>query len=241
MKRILPYILSCILLVYLIIVLTFVATKLGEVTCRGVRVAVKNTDVNVFVDEEDIMKAIKKGYGGITDKSIMAVNKDSLERVLVKNPMIKAAQVYYSLDGYIHVNIKQREPVLRVMTGEGYYVDSDGKVMPLSSKFTSRVVVATGDISTKYACEKLGPFVMSLRDDAFWDAYIEQLVVRSNEDVVMIPKVGDFRIVLGKVENSQERLDKLMLFLKEGIAKKGWNQYKEVNLKFDNQVVCVRK
>ena len=45
MKRILPYILSCILLVYLIIVLTFVATKSGEVTCRGVRVAVKNTDV----------------------------------------------------------------------------------------------------------------------------------------------------------------------------------------------------
>ena len=29
MKRILPYILSCILLVYLIIVLTFVATKIG--------------------------------------------------------------------------------------------------------------------------------------------------------------------------------------------------------------------
>ncbi len=241
MKRILPYILSCILLVYLIIVFTFVATKSGEVTCRGVRVAVKNTDVNVFVDEEDVMKAIKKGYGDIMDKSILAVNKDSLERVLVKNPMIKSAQVYYSLDGYIHVNIQQREPVLRVLTGEGYYVDRDGRVMPLSSKFTSRVVVATGDISTKYACEKLGPFVMSLRDDAFWDAYIEQLVVRSNEDVVMIPKVGDFRIVLGKVENSQERLDKLMLFLKEGIAKKGWNQYKEVNLKFDNQVVCVRK
>ena len=61
MKRILPYILSCILLVYLIIVLTFVATKSGEVTCRGVRVAVNHTDVNVFVDEEDVMKAIKKG------------------------------------------------------------------------------------------------------------------------------------------------------------------------------------
>ena len=74
--------------------------------------AVKNTDVNVFVDEEDVMKAIKKGYGDIMDKSILAVNKDSWERVLVKNPMIKSAQVYYSLDGYIHVNIQQREPVM---------------------------------------------------------------------------------------------------------------------------------
>ena len=233
MKRILPYILSCILLVYLIIVFTFVATKSGEVTCRGVRVAVKNTDVNVFVDEEDVMKAIKKGYGDIMDKSILAVNKDSLERVLVKNPMIKSAQVYYSLDGYIHVNIQQREPVLRVLTGEGYYVDRDGRVMPLSSKFTSRVVVATGDINKKFACEKLGPFAMKLKNEPFWDAYIEQLVVRS--------KVGDFRIVLGKVDDCDARLEKLILFLKDGITKKGWNRYKEINLKFDNQVVCVRK
>lgn len=36
-------------------------------------------------------------------------------------------------------------------------------------------------------------------------------------------------------------MDKLMLFLKQGIAKKGWNRYKEVNLKFKDQVVCVRK
>ena len=62
MKRILPYILSCILLVYLIIVLTFVATKSGEVTCRGVRVAVKNTDVNVFVDEGD-KEGVRRHYG----------------------------------------------------------------------------------------------------------------------------------------------------------------------------------
>ena len=90
--------------------------------------AVKNTDVNVFVDEEDVMKAIKKGgTETLWTKSILAVNKDSLERVLVKNPMIKSAQVYYSLDGYIHVNIQQREPVLRVLTGEGYYVDRDGR------------------------------------------------------------------------------------------------------------------
>ncbi len=241
MKRILPYILSCILLVYLIIVFTFVTTKLGEVKCIGVQVAVKEADVNMFVDEEDIMKAIKRGYGDIINKSIVTVNKDSLEKVLVKNPMLKSAQVYYSLDGYIHVNILQREPVLRVMTGEGYYVDCDGKVMPLSSRFTSRVLVATGDINKKFACEKLYPFTMKLKSDPFWNAYIEQLIVKSNGDVVMIPKVGDFKIMLGPVEHSDMRLEKLVLFLKDGIAKKGWIRYKEINLKFENQIVCVRK
>ena len=127
------------------------------------------------------------------------------------------------------------------MTGEGFYVDEDGKYMPLSRKYTSRVVVATGEISKKFACEKLYPFVMMLREDDFWDALIEQIVVDRGEEIILIPKVGNFRIILGEVGNAEEKMEKLRLFLKDGIVRKGWNVYKEINLKFDNQVVCVRK
>ena len=65
--------------------------------------------------------------------------------------------------------------------------------------------------------------------------------MRQNKDIVLIPKVGNFQIVLGQVEGAGERMDKLMLFLKRGIAKRGWNRYKEVNLKFKDQIVCVRR
>ena len=241
MQKIGVYILFLGLFVYLIIVLTFATSKMDDVKCKGIHVSVKDAVLNTFIDDMDVVNMVRRGYGNVLDMPVTRIDKDSVERLLVKNSIIKSAQVYYSLDGYIHVNIQQREPVLRVLTGEGYYVDRDGRVMPLSSKFTSRVVVATGDINKKFACEKLGPFAMKLKNEPFCDAYIEQLVVRSNEDVVMIPKVGDFRIVLGKVDDCEARLEKLMLFLKDGIAKKGWNRYKEINLKFDNQVVCVRK
>lgn len=241
MKRLIPYIIFVILLVYLIIVFTFATTKLKEVRYRGVRVSVENQVDHAFVDEEDVIKLVKRGYGDIVDKRITTVNKDSLERVLAKNPMLKSAQVYYSIDGYLHINIEQREPILRVMADEGYYVDTDGKIMPLSSKFASRVIVATGNITKQFACEKLYPFVKMLKDDRFWNAYFEQIVVHSNEDVVLIPKVGDFKIILGKVDNCEDRMDKLLLFLKNGITRRGWNRYKEVNLKFKSQIVCVRK
>ena len=137
--------------------------------------------------------------------------------------------------------IDQREPVLRVISKESYYVDKEGEVMPLSTKFTSRVVVATGNVTKEFASKKLYPFVMMIRENEFWNAYIEQIVVRQNEDIVLIPKVGNFQIVLGQVDGADARMEKLMLFLKRGIAKKGWNRYKEVNLKFKNQIVCVRK
>lgn len=241
MRKAGPYILFIGLFVYLIIVFTFASSEMKEVRCEGIEVSIRDTVVNMFVDEGDVMRMIRKGYGDILKKRIREIDKDSIEQLLVRNSIIKSAQVYYSLDGYLHVDIRQRKPVLRVWTGEGYYVDEDGKIMPLSKKYTSRVVVATGSISRKFACEKLYPFVRTLKEDEFWDAYIEQLTVRENGDVVLIPKVGNFRIILGDLENSSEKMEKLRLFLKEGIGRRGWNLYKEINLKFDKQIVCVKK
>ncbi len=241
MKKALPYILFFSLFAYLIIVLTFAKTKLGDVKCRGLQVVVGDTDENAFIDESEVLAVIKRGYGDIKGKNIVEIDKDSIERVLIRNSVIKSAQIYYSLDGSFHVEITQRKPVLRVLAGDGYYVDEDGKVMPLSGKYTSRVVVATGNISKKFACNGLYPFVMALKEDDFWEALIEQIVVVKDNEVVLIPKVGNFKIVFGKVDDYVAKLDKLRFFLKEGIALKGWNVYKEINLKFDNQVVCVRR
>lgn len=241
MRKIGVYILFLGLFVYLIIVLTFAKSKMDEVKCKGIHVSVKDTVLNTFIDDMDVVNMVRRGYGNVLDMPVARIDKDSVERLLVKNSIIKSAQVYYSLDGYFHVDITQRKPVLRVLTGEGFYVDEDGKYMPLSRKYTSRVVVATGEISKKIACEKLYPFVMMLREDDFWDALIEQIVVDRNEEIILIPKVGNFRIILGEVGNAEEKMEKLRLFLKDGIVRKGWNVYKEINLKFDNQVVCVRK
>ena len=241
MKRILPYILSCILLVYLIIVFTFASAKLREVKCEGLQVVVDGTEENAFIDETEVLGIIKRGYGDIEGCNIVSVDKDSLEHILVRNSVIKSAQVYYTLDGYLHVEITQRKPVLRIMSGEGYYVDEDGKIMPLSRKYTSRVVVATGNISRKFACNGLYPFIMTLRNDEFWDALVEQIVVEKGNEVVLIPKVGNFRIVLGTLDDMNEKLENLRLFLREGIVLKGWNVYKEINLKFKNQIVCVKR
>ncbi|MEI3155269.1 MAG: cell division protein FtsQ, partial [Odoribacter sp.] len=65
-------------------------------------------------------------------------------------------------------------------------------------------------------------------------------VVMKDNEVVLIPKVGNFRIVVGALEGVEKKMENLRLFLQEGIGLKGWND-KEINLKFENQVVCVRR
>ncbi|MDE5612697.1 MAG: FtsQ-type POTRA domain-containing protein, partial [Odoribacter sp.] len=114
MKKASPYILSVSLFAYLIIVLTFASTKLGEVKCGDVQVVVDDTGENAFIDEEDVLQLIKRHYGELKDVNVVSIDKDSMEGVLVRNSVIKSAQVYYSLDGRFHVEITQRKPVLRV-------------------------------------------------------------------------------------------------------------------------------
>ena len=240
MKKAIPYILSLSLLSYLVIVLFFAEKKMGEVYCKDITVNIEKEE-NSFIDEEEVIQLFKRSVGNLKDIPVAKIDKDSVERMLIKNSMIKSAQVYYRLDGNVYVEVKQRNPVLRVFAQKQYYVDEEGKIMPLSKKYSARVVVATGSISPTFACERLYPFVMKMREDDFWSAMIEQIVVSSDQEVTLIPKVGNFRIRLGELENVDQKMENLYLFLREGISLKGWNKYKEINLKYDNQIVCVKK
>ncbi len=241
MRKVWPYILFSGLLLYGIIVLTFAGTKLKAVACRGLQVAVRDAAVNAFIDENDVERLIRQGDGEIDGLSVSRLDTDSIEHLLVRDPMIRSAQVYYSLDGNIHVEITQRRPVFRVLAGKGFYVDEEGRIMPLSPKYTSRVPVVTGKVTPKFAMEKLYPYILSLRADPFWDALVEQIVVDDREELVLIPKVGDFRIILGTLEKQEEKMEKLRLFLQEGTGKRGWNIYKEINLKFNKQAIGVKR
>lgn len=58
---------------------------------------------------------------------------------------------------------------------------------------------------------------MALRNDEFWDAYVEQIVVDGKKEVILIPKVGNFRIVLGGMKGYEQKMEKLRLFLKKGL------------------------
>ena len=122
-----------------------------------------------------------------------------------------------------------------------FYVDKDRKIMPISSSFAVYVPIATGVIDEEFAKNELYDFAMFLRNNPDWDAWIEQIVVKTNNEVELIPRAGDFRIIMGNLEDYPSKLNKFVRFVDGGLNVVGWNRYSEINLKYDNQVVCTRK
>jgi len=180
------------------------------------------------------------------------INLDDIERNIKANPYIASAKVFGDMNGVIHIEIEQREPVLRIINagGQDFYVDREGLKMPVSSNFTANVIVANGNI-TEFFNGKLDTLrnplandlyetALFIRADTLWDAQIEQLYVAENKDIELIPRVGNQRIILGDADSLDVKMRNLREFYKQAMPTVGWDAYKTINIKYTNQVVCER-
>ena len=109
--------------------------------------------------------------------------------------------------------------------------------MPVGFTTASYVPVLTGRVTKKRATNDLYDFVEFLENDDFWHAQIVQINVTPNQQIELIPRVGDQVILLGKLDGYKKKLDKLETFYTSVMNKRGWLGYKEIDLRYHGQVI----
>jgi len=261
LKKVLFISLWFLLVSGLIISLGFVNVEHEKVTCKKVNININYDDENFFIDREEVLELIKEKGDSLFNQPIGSIDIPSIEMILNNHPVISNAEVFQYLDGEISIDIKQRKPILRIInnTNESYYLDADGKLMPLSSKFSSRVLIANGNIAETYAGKYLQDFSTKaindsllknnmlydlyrlakyVNEDEFWKAQIVQIYI--GEELELVPRFGNHKIIFGDCDDLEDKFKKLFIFYKEGLNKVGWNSYSTINLKYKNQVVCTK-
>ena len=177
---------------------------------------------------------------------------EKLEYILAKSPYVESIKVYTNLSGQIILDVVEREPIVRVInTGYvDYYIDKSGLRMPVSDKFAARLLVVNGNIRDRYAYKdsihdpvlldayKLASFIYA---DEYWKAQIEGIYINEDLEFELIPRIGDLYVLFGNTDNMIEKFEHLLLFYKECMQQFGWKDYKEINLKFEGQIVCTKK
>jgi cell division protein FtsQ len=264
-KKIFTIVLWIIGLSGLMASLAFATGKEKEVVAENVLVSVNNTDVNTFIDEEDVKDFFQERHDAILHASIKNIDVNGLEKALNSHPAVENADIAVDVNGDVTIEVTQRTPLVRVMNGDGesYYIDTQSKLMPLSDKFTARVMIATGNIhepfATRYqfsvkdiAKNSLFSQVSVLDDiyaisefiakDSVLASLIHQINVTNDKELELYPSIGNHKIIFGEAKDFQEKFDKLKLFYTEGLNKTdGWNKYSSINIKYKNQVVCTKK
>jgi cell division protein FtsQ len=245
--------------------LSFAAARGKQVTVHRVDAVVKGDEESFFITDREVAALFTGGHNSVIGQPVSHVDLRAIEDRLNNHPAISKAEVSHGLDGVLKLSVTQRKPVLRVINhdGESYYIDADGRLMPLSDNFTARVIVASGEIFEPYS--RRYPFTMSqigrskvfselsVLDDLFavtnavnadttLSALIHQIYVNRDGEMELFPAVGEHRIVFGDGSDIDGKFRKLKLFYREGLSRSdSWQKYSQINLKFRNLVVCTKK
>jgi cell division protein FtsQ len=231
-----------------VVLLVAAMQKKSEKFCSDVQIEITGATEHVFVDEKDV-KELLKGKGSFTGVSMTRIDLRNIEEELEKDPWIKNAELFFDNKQVLQVKITEREPVARIFTvmGNSFYLDTSGKVLPLSEKLTAKVPVFTG---FPFGQKLSNPDSALLKDvitlsnyiyaDSFWNAQIAQIDINANE-FEMVPVIGNHIIKFGDVNDIDRKFKKLFSFYKDVSTKVGFDKYETINLKYDGQVVATKR
>jgi cell division protein FtsQ len=237
-------------LVVLFGLIAFAERMKGEVAVRDIAIKIENLHENHFLDEADIADLMDLDSENIKGASIDKLDFKAIERKIKSDPYVKDAELYSDLKGNLTVKATLRRPVARIMRNDGPdgYIAEDGTVMPVSDKYTSRVILLSGplvkqllrqsNMNDSNEGKQLMEMLNMISNDDFLKAQITELDIDSKARVTLLPQVGDERIEFGSPENLETKFSKLSVFYKEIIPRVGWNKYRRINLEFEGQIIA---
>ena len=232
-------------MLYVFVALVFFPDHQDSLQALSVHVNITDSLQRQFISTSDITDRLRRESLYPIGKSLNDVSTQAIEDAVMQFPVLRRVQCYKTCGGDICIDVWQQVPVLRVISddsgvsysGANYYVCQDRNILYATSHTACFVPVVTGSVSQEMATTELFDFVSWLRENSFWDAQIEQIVVTPQQDIQLIPRVGSHTIILGKIDSYQQKLQKLQTFYSEAFNQIGWIAYREIDLRFNGQVI----
>ncbi len=218
-------------------------------TYQGADIDIKGVSGVYFVDENEIKELMQAEFPELKVGLMLEnVRLEEIETRLAGHPFVKTVEAYMGQKGILSITIQQHQPIARIarpMAADGY-VTSEGKVIPTSNSYTSRVLILEGrhaeDLMKKGEISEEMPELLDLirfiNGDEFWSAQITELVVNSRSDIKLYQQVGSQIIEFGDAHDMESKFERIEIFYKEILPRKGWNAYSKVSVKFRDQIVC---
>ena len=229
---------------------------------------INKPEINILVKGENAFLTKKELYQRLLRKKLIYDNQlvedlqiTSIEKYIKNMTEVLDARVYRGLGKSWNIDVEIRRPIARIFNkyGESFYLDELGHTISPSYLYTARVVVVTGNIRDKkssmtvkkliskpnyasnYELDEIFRLTHYINNDKFFNYQIGQINLEKSGKYVLIPRVGNHKIIFGSAYSDEEvklKFRKLANFYKEGIPYEGWGLYDCIDLSFENQVVC---
>lgn len=223
---------------YLIFALTTLNHPAKHSQCIGVDITVTDT---TFLNEDGVRQILINKKLSPEGLSFDDIHLAKLESCLVASSLVRNALCYQTPEGKVAIRVTPRKPILHVLNSDGddFYIDDMGGSMPRQERATD-LVVMTGNVPKATAPELYARLGMIINADTFWRSNIEEIHVDNSGEIQLTPRLGSHIIILGDTSAVKDKLHRMRLFYDKAIGHAGWNRYKTISLKYDNQIVCTK-
>jgi cell division protein FtsQ len=246
-------------LVYLVVLPLYLSSYSSATLCGAIDIIIKDSSRYHFVTKNQILNIVNGAPGKVLGHHVRDISPSEIEGRIRVLREIKDAEAYMTIDGTLHVYVDQRDPVMRVIPSNGgdYFIDSEGIVIRKRNLYTPRLHIVGGNVNItspmlsgisildtsikNTILRDIYNLVDYINDDNFWSAQIDQIYVDNNDEIDLIPRVGNQVIHLGTADNFEGKLRNLEAFYDKVLPEVGWNKYSVINLEYKDQIVCKRR
>lgn len=221
---------------------------IGLFSFSGTRNKVRNLEkMKVeFVDEtppfitlQAVNKMLIVNHDSVNNVPKEKVVLKEMESRLLANAMIRDAQVFVTVDGILGAKIEQRVPLARVAAQPHYYIDEDGKQMPLSNVYAARVPLVSGNVENLYA--ELTVLLKKINKDPFMKSSVIGIHVANKNNIELQLRNNDFKVFFGSSNDPEKKFMNLKAFYQKAKRDTLLTAYKVVDLRYGSQVVAIKK
>lgn len=207
--------------------------------CNAIDITVSGEDE--FVSTEDVQKVLDRLEEYIGQR-LYSIDLYRIESALNAQEAIAESQAWITRNGLLHVDVRQRKPVLMVTNGkgEGYYADIDGNIFSCKSDYKADVPEIECKLVRGMDQEWLKQaiaLVYRLSQDEVWHERINSYSIAENDDLILHSQnekfiFGDFSEVDRKLRYIDRYFTRISP-LDEG--------YRTVNVKYKGHILCRKK
>lgn len=253
-KRLILILLDTALMVYVFMaMISFNKPDESHKRCSEVNIQIADQNSNGFLSAAEVKKILVSNRMYPLNTKMTDVQPRQIEDLLCRSPFVNTAQCYKTQNNHVCISITQRLPIIRIKSqnGDDYYIDDKGGIMP-NSKYTSDLIIATGNINKWFARNYISLVADEIMANDLWKNMIEQINVLPDRGIELVPRIGDHIVYIGNIPQSKvlsrrrelvkdfidRKLSRLEKFYKYGLSQVGWNKYPYISLEFDNQIIC---
>lgn len=211
--------------------------------CEAVTVEVKTETGGepLFLTGDRITDELARRGIQLRGKRLDSIDLRKIERTLLSMPIYKRAEAFIApSSSSVQIRLTEKHPlyIVQEASGKSYYVTQGKGTITVNPTFAAYLPIVSGAVDLKMATGPVYDLMAALREDPYFTDYFGQVYVDETDGIVLIPRIGTTRVIMGRESNWSEKLRKWRIFAESVLPKRGMNAFSYVNLDYGTQIIA---